>query len=73
MRKTLKIGLEPPEAIARYTRDIVAVRRQRAADDPDIWVPVGRELREAPVGAKPGSARAQRGTTPDRMTTSSSA
>jgi predicted transcriptional regulator len=37
MRKTLRIGIAPREAIVRYTRDIVAGRRRRAADDPDIW------------------------------------
>ncbi len=37
MKKTLKIGIAPRDAIARYTRDIVAGRRRRAADDPDIW------------------------------------
>lgn len=37
MKKTLKIGIAPREAIVRYTRDIVAGRRRRAADDPDIW------------------------------------
>ncbi len=37
MRKLLKVGIAPREAIARYTRDIVAGRRRRTADDPDIW------------------------------------
>jgi predicted transcriptional regulator len=37
MKKTLKIGIAPREAIVRYTRDVVAGRRRRAADDPDIW------------------------------------
>ena len=37
MKKTLKIGIAPREAIARHTRDIVAGRRRRTADDPDIW------------------------------------
>ena len=37
MRKTLKVGIAPREAIARYTRDVVAGRRRRSADDPDIW------------------------------------
>jgi predicted transcriptional regulator len=37
MRKTLKVGIAPREVIARYTRDIVAGRKRRAADDPDIW------------------------------------
>jgi predicted transcriptional regulator len=35
--KTLKVGIAPREVIMRYTRDIVAGRRQRSADDPDIW------------------------------------
>lgn len=37
MTKTLKVGIAPREAIARYTRDVVAGRRKRTADDPDIW------------------------------------
>jgi predicted transcriptional regulator len=37
MKKTLKIGIAPREAIVRYTRDVVAGRRRRAVDDPDIW------------------------------------
>ena len=37
MKKTLRIGIAPREAIARYTRDVVAGRRRRTADDPDIW------------------------------------
>lgn len=37
MRKTLKIGIAPRDVIVRYTRDIVAGRRRRAAADPDIW------------------------------------
>ena len=37
MKKTLKIGIAPREAIARYTREIVAGRRRRTSDDPDIW------------------------------------
>ncbi len=37
MRKTLKIGIAPRDAIARYTREIVAGRRRRTAADPDIW------------------------------------
>ena len=37
MKKTLKIGIAPREAIARYTRDVVAGRRRRTPDDPDIW------------------------------------
>ena len=37
MRKTLRIGIAPRKAIARYTRDVVAGRRDRSPDDPDIW------------------------------------
>jgi predicted transcriptional regulator len=37
MKKTLRVGIAPREAIARYTRDVVAGRRKRTADDPDIW------------------------------------
>ena len=37
MKKTLKVGIAPREAIARYTRDVVAGRRRRTPDDPDIW------------------------------------
>jgi len=37
MKKTLKIGIAPRQAIARYTRDVVAGRRRRTAEDPDIW------------------------------------
>lgn len=37
MKKTLKVGIAPRAVIARYTRDVVAGRRRRAADDPDIW------------------------------------
>jgi predicted transcriptional regulator len=36
-KKTLKIGIAPRQAIARYTRDVVAGRRRRSADDPDVW------------------------------------
>jgi predicted transcriptional regulator len=35
--KILKIGIAPREVIIRYTRDIVAARRRRSTDDPDIW------------------------------------
>ncbi len=37
MKKTLRVGIAPREAIARYTRDVVAGRRKRTADDPDVW------------------------------------
>lgn len=37
MKKTLKIGIAPRQAIARYTRDVVAGRRRRSAEDPDVW------------------------------------
>jgi predicted transcriptional regulator len=35
--KVLRVAIAPREAIIRYTRDIVAGRRRRAADDPDVW------------------------------------
>src|ERR671912_1428460 len=37
MKKTLKIGIAARDVIARYTRDVVAGRRRRRPDDPDIW------------------------------------
>ncbi len=37
MKKILKVGIAPREVIARYTRDVVADRKRRTADDPDIW------------------------------------
>lgn len=37
MKKTLKVGIAPRDAIACYSRDVVAERRRRTADDPDIW------------------------------------
>ena len=37
MKKTLKVGIAPRDIIARYSRDVVAGRRRRTADDPDIW------------------------------------
>ena len=37
MKKTLKIGIAPRQMIARYTRDVVAGRRRRSAEDPDVW------------------------------------
>lgn len=37
MKKILKVGIAPREAIIRYTRDIVAGHRRRTADDPDVW------------------------------------
>jgi len=37
VKRTLKVGIAPREAIARYTRDVVAGRGRRTADDPDIW------------------------------------
>jgi predicted transcriptional regulator len=37
MKRTLRIGIAPRQVIARYTRDIVAGRRRRTADDPDVW------------------------------------
>ena len=35
--RVLKIGIAPRAAVIRYTKDIVAGRRRRSADDPDIW------------------------------------
>jgi predicted transcriptional regulator len=35
--KILRVAIAPRKAIVRYTRDIVAGRRRRAADDPDVW------------------------------------
>jgi predicted transcriptional regulator len=35
--KILRVAIAPRKAIMRYTRDIVAGRRRRAADDPDVW------------------------------------
>ncbi|HEY4774216.1 MAG TPA: helix-turn-helix domain-containing protein [Xanthobacteraceae bacterium] len=35
--KVLKVAIAPREVIMRYTRDIVAGRRRRRADDPDVW------------------------------------
>jgi predicted transcriptional regulator len=37
MKRTLKVGIAPREVIVRYTRDVVAGRKKRTADDPDIW------------------------------------
>jgi predicted transcriptional regulator len=34
---TLKVGIAPRAAIARYAREIVLGRRSRMADDPDVW------------------------------------
>jgi predicted transcriptional regulator len=35
--KVLRVAIAPREAIMKYTRDIVAGKRKRSADDPDIW------------------------------------
>lgn len=35
--KVLRVGIAPRETIMRYTRDIVAGRRARLAEDPDVW------------------------------------
>jgi predicted transcriptional regulator len=35
--KVLRIAIAPRETIMNYTRDIVAGRRKRSPDDPDIW------------------------------------
>jgi predicted transcriptional regulator len=37
MKRTLKAGIAPREVVVRYTRDVVAGRKKRTADDPDIW------------------------------------
>jgi predicted transcriptional regulator len=37
IRKVLKVGIASRAVIERYTRDVVAGRRRRGADDPDIW------------------------------------
>jgi predicted transcriptional regulator len=36
-KRILRIGIAPLNEIAQYTRDVVAGRRRRATDDPDIW------------------------------------
>ena len=36
-KRVLRIGIAPLKEIAQYTRDVVAGRRRRTADDPDIW------------------------------------
>ena len=36
--KVLKIGIAPREAIKRYTLDVVAGRRKRSPNDPNIWL-----------------------------------
>jgi len=35
--KVLRVAIAPREVIMGYTRDIVAGRRRRATDDPDVW------------------------------------
>jgi predicted transcriptional regulator len=35
--RVLKVAIAPRGDIVRYTRDIVAGRRRRSADDPDVW------------------------------------
>ncbi|MEX0842443.1 MAG: helix-turn-helix domain-containing protein [Xanthobacteraceae bacterium] len=35
--RALKVGIAPRAAIFQYMRDIVAGRRRRSADDPDVW------------------------------------
>jgi predicted transcriptional regulator len=35
--KVLRVAIAPREAIMRYTRDIIAGRRRRATNDPDVW------------------------------------
>src|SRR5262245_2285666 len=36
--RTLKVGIAPRAAVFQYMRDVVAGRRKRTGDDPDIWV-----------------------------------
>jgi predicted transcriptional regulator len=35
--RVLKVAIAPRRDIVRYTRDIIAGRRRRSADDPDVW------------------------------------
>lgn len=35
--RTLKVGIAPRQAVFQYIRDVVAGRRRRTADDPDVW------------------------------------
>ena len=35
--KVLKVAIAPRDDIMRYTRDIVAGRRRKSSDDPDVW------------------------------------
>ena len=35
--KVLRVAIAPRETIIRYTREIVAGRRRRSPDDPDVW------------------------------------
>jgi predicted transcriptional regulator len=35
--KTLKIGIAPRREVFQYVRDVVAGRRRKSPDDPDIW------------------------------------
>ena len=35
--KVLRVAIAPRDAIKRYTRDVVAGRRRRVSDDPDVW------------------------------------
>jgi len=37
MTKVLRVGIAPRDVIMRYMKDIVAGRRKRSADDPEIW------------------------------------
>ena len=36
-QRTLKVGIAPRSAVFQYMRDVVAGRRRRSTDDPDIW------------------------------------
>jgi predicted transcriptional regulator len=35
--KVLRVAIAPRDAIIRYTREIVAGRRRRVSEDPDVW------------------------------------
>jgi predicted transcriptional regulator len=35
--QTLRIGIAPPSVVFQYMKDVVAGRRKRSPDDPDIW------------------------------------
>jgi predicted transcriptional regulator len=35
--KVLRVGIAPRQAIFQYVKDVVAGRRRRKPDDPDVW------------------------------------